>query len=157
MICGLPCRLSISDCFSITIIYDNMTSAYHDISLFPFTILMPSWFHLIGIALKFFPPFCFCCSWFCIWFKLTAFPFQFLPTPLNVWVQLLDPLSLNAFWTMSVLLRLTTASYWLCLQVCVTNKTLVSIGQLLSSLFSVNATHSAVVFWGITFCSLSTD
>lgn len=36
---------------------------------------------------------------------------------------------------MSVLSRLTAASYWLCLQVCVTNKTLVSIDQLLSSLF----------------------
>lgn len=35
---------------------------------------------------------------------------------------------------MSVLSRLTAASYWLCLQVCVTNKTLVSIDQLLSSL-----------------------
>lgn len=50
--------------------------------------LMPSWLHLIGIALNSFPPFCFCCSWFCIWFKFA--PFQFLPTPLNVWVQLLD-------------------------------------------------------------------
>lgn len=35
---------------------------------------------------------------------------------------------------MSVLSRLTAASYWLCLQVCVTNKTLVSIDQLLASL-----------------------
>lgn len=43
---------------------------------------------------------------------------------------------------MSVLSRLTAASYRLCLQVCVTNKTLVSINQLLSS-FSCFSFHSA--------------
>lgn len=110
---------------------------------------MPSWFHLIGIALNFFPPSVFVAVGFVFDSNLQPSPFQFLPAPLTVWVQLLDPPSLNAFWTMSVLSRLTAASYWLCLQVCVTNKTLVSIDQLLSSLFSFDAIHT----WGITLCS----
>ena len=39
-------------------------------------------------------------------------------SPLSVWVRLLDPPSLNAFWTMSVSSRLRVASYWLCPGMC---------------------------------------
>lgn len=77
---GLPCRLSISDCFSI-IIYDKWLLHTMTFRSSPICHLMPSWFHLIGIALKhFFLPFSFRCSWFCIWFKFAAFPpFSFYP------------------------------------------------------------------------------
>lgn len=69
MIHGLPFRLSISDCFSVTMISANMTSEYHNNFFASFkknktkkTYLMPSWFHLIRIALNllFFVCFCFC-------------------------------------------------------------------------------------------------
>lgn len=99
---------------------------------------MPSWFHVIGIALTFNPPphLLFLLQLVCIWFKFAAFPF------VSTHSAYCMGSTLNAFWTMSVLSRLTAASYWLCLQVCVTNKTLVSINQLLSS-FSFFSFHSA--------------
>lgn len=54
MIHGLPFRLSISDCFSVTMISANMTSEYHNnfFASFLKNYLMPSWFHLIRIALN---------------------------------------------------------------------------------------------------------
>lgn len=96
---------------------------------------MPSWFHWIGIALNF-SPLLFLLQLVLYLIQICSLssptPLVFLPALLPVRVRLLDPPSLNAFWTMSVLSRLTAASHWLCLQVCVTNKTLVSIDQLLS-------------------------
>lgn len=169
MIHGLPFRLSISDCFSVTMISANMTSEYHNnfFASFLKNYLMPSWFHLIRIALNllFFLFFCFFFA-VCLlvdsnlqpshpfaFFLFYYYYFIFLPIPLFiVSVQLLDAPSLNAFWTMSVLSRLTAASYWLCLQVCVTNKTLVSIDQLQFSLFSFTASNTLHV-WALTFCS----
>lgn len=92
---GLPCRLSISDCFSI-IIYDKWLLHTMTFRSSPICHLMPSWFHLIGIALKhFFLPFSFRCSWFCIWFKFAAFPHSVFTRSASVWVQLLDPPSLK--------------------------------------------------------------
>lgn len=128
-----------------------MTSANHNISFSPFRNRTPSWFHWIGIALTFFfcpPSFFFFCSWFCIWFKFAAFLVQFPPARLPVWIQLLDLLSLNAFWTMSCCQgsqRLLIGS----VSRSVTNKTLVSIGPLLSSLL--------LFFKSTSFCSLSAD
>lgn len=98
MIHGLPCRLSISDRFSVTMISANMTSEYHNNFLSSFFFfflvkyyLMPSWFHLIGIALNLLFLFLFCFFAVCLlvdsnlqpshpfaFFILFFYPFPFL-------------------------------------------------------------------------------
>lgn len=91
----------------VSILCDNTTSAYHDISL---TLsapwhLMPSWFYLIGIALILFPILTHThtpsvlLQMVLYWIQLCSLFvfvfFVFLPTPLTVLVQPLDPPSLK--------------------------------------------------------------
>lgn len=71
---GLLCHLPIW-LFYYVIIWLQHTTTFNSL---PFWHLMPSWFHLIGIALNFNGPsythtFCFCCKRFCIGFNFAAF------------------------------------------------------------------------------------
>lgn len=86
MIHGLPFRLSISDCFSVTMISANMTSEYHNnfFASFLKNYLMPSWFHLIRIALNLLFLFFFCFLFvFFLQFVCQLIQTCSLPTPLH--------------------------------------------------------------------------
>lgn len=78
-IIGTPCHLF-------------MTFLYYDI-LHTHCHLMPSLFHLMGVALycNFFSTFCFLLQLVFNWIKVCCL------SPLSVWVRLLGPPSLNAF------------------------------------------------------------
>lgn len=97
---GTPCHLFMTDSSSI------MTYCIRH--------LMPSLFHLMGVALycNFFSTFCFLLQLVFYLIKICCL------SPLSVWARLLGPSSLNAFWTMSVSSRLRAASSWLCPGMC---------------------------------------